>query len=53
LNYGNNDVFDFRFSIADCKQRRHRGVAPSWVTLPLVHLVWSRTCSLPQSGAIS
>jgi len=20
LNYGNNDIFDFRFSIADCKQ---------------------------------
>src|SRR6266480_4500437 len=22
LNYGNNDIFDFRFSIADCKQQK-------------------------------
>ena len=26
LNYGNNDNFDFRFPIADCKWRRRAGI---------------------------
>ena len=25
LNYGNKNIFDFRFSIADCKQRKANG----------------------------
>jgi len=29
LNYGNIDIFDFRFSIADCKQRKANG-RTSW-----------------------
>src|SRR5205807_6020676 len=28
LNYGNNDIFDFRFSIADCKQQKADGSLP-------------------------
>jgi hypothetical protein len=26
LNYGNNDICDFRFAIADCKRPRRAGV---------------------------
>jgi hypothetical protein len=30
LNYGNNDICDFRFAIADCKWRRRAGAERWW-----------------------